>query len=83
MFSVSIRLSHRLSKSSCDLTSVVWAQELYAAIDKANSTVDKLKVEVDSTDAAHIASNLQNIGQQLRAALRSVWIGDDGLFEIR
>ncbi len=65
-----------------DMDSVIWAQELQGAIKKVTSVIEKLAVEKDE-DAQNNRQNLQTVSQQIRSALQRLWMGDDGLFEIR
>jgi cohesin loading factor subunit SCC2 len=64
------------------MVSVIWAQELQAAIKKSQSVVDKLVIEKD-TEAVETRDRLQRIGHQMRSALSNSWMNeDDGFYEI-
>ncbi|CAD6587723.1 MAG: Sister chromatid cohesion protein 2 [Tremellales sp. Tagirdzhanova-0007] len=67
--------------SSLDMTCVVWAQELQAAIQKITTVTDLLAAE--KTDDGEITQQrLTIIAQQSRSALQNLWTRDEGLFEI-
>jgi cohesin loading factor subunit SCC2 len=65
------------------MSTIMWAQELQAAIKKSTSVAEKLDVEKD-TESQTTRSNLQTISGTLQAALKGIWMGeDDGFFEIK
>ncbi|WVQ94119.1 hypothetical protein IAU59_001197 [Kwoniella sp. CBS 9459] len=67
--------------SARDMASIVWAQELQAAIKKSILVVEKLQAEKDE-EAQETSQRLQAIGTTLKNTLHNVWMGDVGLFEI-
>ncbi|WWC90225.1 uncharacterized protein L201_005158 [Kwoniella dendrophila CBS 6074] len=67
--------------SSRDMASIVWAQELQAAVKKSISVVEKLSAEKDE-EAQETSQKLSVITTTLKNTLRNVWMGDDGLFEV-
>ena len=84
MFSVSRFVNATThEKSSRDMTWVLWAQELHAALKKVTSVIDKLVAEKGNEDAEDTKQRLQGISQRLRSAVYKVWTRDDALFEIR
>ena len=64
------------------MSCLIWAQELQTAIKKSASVVDKLAVEKEE-EAQETRQRLQIITQQLRSTLRSVWMADDNVFEVK
>ena len=64
------------------MVSASWAQELQTGIRKATLVIHEL-AEENHEDGQSTREQLLNIVQQFRAALQKVWMGDDGLFEIR
>lgn len=67
-------------KSSLEMSSILWAQELQSAIRKVTSVQEKLSVEKDQ-EAQDTRGRLVIIDSQLREALGKIWTGNDDVFE--
>ncbi|EIW73035.1 hypothetical protein TREMEDRAFT_59198 [Tremella mesenterica DSM 1558] len=62
-----------------DMSSIIWAQELHAAISKGTSVVEKVAKE-KGEEAEETREQLQVIIQALRSALLNVWNSDENVF---
>jgi cohesin loading factor subunit SCC2 len=64
------------------MSTLVWAQELHAAIKKSASVVEKLAQENDE-EAVETREKLQMIQTSLRKILSAVWSAEDNnVFEV-
>lgn len=60
---------------------LVWAQELHTAIKKSGSVIEKLAQEKDE-EAVETKTKLSTIQENLQIVLKSLWIGEDNVFEV-
>lgn len=68
--------------SADDLSSILWAQELQAAIDRSGSVVAKLAAE-RTDEALKVKVELEAVNVAFRAAADTMWLDEDDIFGSR
>lgn len=67
--------------SADDLSTILWTQELQAAIDRSGSVIAKLAAEKDE-EAQMTREKLVAVHEALKGAAEKLWKGDEDVFGV-